>query len=383
MINVDPNDPEVIESLTFLLVPKEEKIQTQSRPFDPKKNVFVRDAKEGFIDGVIQSEDGDKVTVKTRNGGTVTCKMDETLQMNPPKYEKTDDMADLTYLNDATVLHNLRERFVSWFIYTYSGLFCVTINPFRRLPVYTMKMVFYYRGKKKNEVPPHLYLVADTAFAAMMRDRLNQSMMITGESGAGKTENTKKVIQYFAYVATAISGKKQTAEDANKPSLEDQIVSCNPVLESYGNAKTTRNNNSSRFGKFIRIHFTQNFGIGGADIEAYLLEKSRITYQMPAERNYHIFYQLCSKAFPEMVKNDLLLEHDAGLYNFINQGMLTIDKVDDVAEMKDTQKAFDILLFTKEQQLDLFKITASVMHWGNQKWKQKPREEQAEPDGQE
>ena len=110
-----------------------------------------------------------------------------------------------------------------------------------------MKMINMYRGKKKNEVPPHLYLVADTAYAAMMRDRLNQSMLITGESGAGKTENTKKVIQYFAFVAAGVSGKKVSAEDANKPSLEDQIVSCNPVLESYGNAKTTRNNNSSRF----------------------------------------------------------------------------------------------------------------------------------------
>jgi len=365
-LQVDPNDPEVIESLKFLLVPKEERIENATKPYDSKKDVFVKDAKEGYLAAQIQSEDGANVTVKKNNGETVTVKKTECLEMNPPKYEKTDDMADLTFLNDATVLHNLRERFTSWYIYTYSGLFCVTINPFRRLPVYTMKMVFYYRGKKKNEVPPHLYLVADTAFAAMMRDRLNQSMMITGESGAGKTENTKKVIQYFAFVATAISGKKQSEEDKGKPSLEDQIVSCNPVLESYGNAKTTRNNNSSRFGKFIRIHFTQNFGIGGADIEAYLLEKSRITYQMPAERNYHIFYQLCSKAFPEMVKNDLLLEHDAGLYNFINQGMLTIDKVDDVQEMKDTQKAFDILLFTPENQLDLFKITAAVMHWGNQ-----------------
>ena len=108
-------------------------------------------------------------------------------------------------------------------------------------------MVTFYRGKKKNEVPPHLYLVADSAYAAMMRDRLNQSMLITGESGAGKTENTKKVIQYFAFVAAGVSGKKVSTEDANKPSLEDQIVSCNPVLESYGNAKTTRNNNSSRF----------------------------------------------------------------------------------------------------------------------------------------
>ena len=162
-------------------------------------------------------------------------------------------------------------------------------------------MVHYYRGKKKNEVPPHLYLVADNAYAAMMRDRENQSMLITGESGAGKTENTKKVIQYFAFVAAGVTGKKISAEDANKPSLEDQIVSANPVMEAYGNAKTTRNNNSSRFGKFIRIHFTSQYGIAGADIESYLLEKSRITYQMPAERNYHIFYQICSKAFPDMV----------------------------------------------------------------------------------
>lgn len=167
--------------------------------------------------------------------------------MNPMKYEKCEDMADLTYLNDATVLHNLRQRYMSWFIYTYSGLFCVAINPYKRLPVYTMKMVHYYRGKNKNEVPPHLYLVADTAYSCMTRDKENQSMLITGESGAGKTENTKKVIQYFAFVAASVNPKKQVVEDVNKPSLEDQIISANPVLEAYGNAKTTRNNNSSRF----------------------------------------------------------------------------------------------------------------------------------------
>ncbi len=128
--------------------------------------------------------------------------------MNPPKYDKCEDMADLTYLNDATVLHNLRSRYSAWLIYTYSGLFCVTINPYKRLPVYTTKMVNYYRGKKKNEVPPHLYFVADNAYASMLRDRENQSMLITGESGAGKTENTKKVIQYFAYVASGFSEKK-------------------------------------------------------------------------------------------------------------------------------------------------------------------------------
>lgn len=178
----------------------------------------------------------------------MTVKKTEVEAMNPMKYEKCEDMADLTYLNDATVLHNLRQRYMSWFIYTYSGLFCVAINPYKRLPVYTMKMVHYYRGKNKNEVPPHLYLVADTAYSCMTRDKENQSMLITGESGAGKTENTKKVIQYFAFVAASVNPKKQqVVEDANKPSLEDQIISANPVLEAYGNAKTTRNNNSSRF----------------------------------------------------------------------------------------------------------------------------------------
>ena len=180
----------------------------------------------------------------------MSCKRDDLLVMNPPKFEKCDDMADMTYLNDATVYHNLRERYISWYIYTYSGLFCVTINPFKRLPLYTMKMVDFYRGKKKNEVPPHLYLVADNAYSDMCRDKVNQSLLITGESGAGKTENTKKCIQYFAFVAANVGGgkkKQKTADEAIKPSLEDQIMSANPVLEAYGNAKTTRNNNSSRF----------------------------------------------------------------------------------------------------------------------------------------
>ncbi len=157
-------------------------------------------------------------------------------------------MADLTHLSEVTVLHNLHARFLDWLIYTYSGLFCVAINPYKGLPIFTMKMVHFYRGKKKNEVPPHLYLVADNAYSCMQRDRENQSLLITGESGAGKTVNTKKAIQYFALVTAANAPKKKvSAEEANKPSLEDQIVKTNPVLEFFGNAKTTCNNNSSRF----------------------------------------------------------------------------------------------------------------------------------------
>jgi myosin heavy chain 6/7 len=177
-VAVDLNDPEVIESLRYLLVPREEKIKASAQPFDGKKNTWVPNAKAGFIKGEIKSTKGDIVTVNTVDGDA-DFKKDELQQMNPPKYDRTDDMADLTYLNDASVLHNLRERYASWMIYTYSGLFCVVINPYKRLPVYTLKMVYYYRGKKKNEVPPHLYCIADTAYANMIRDRDNQSMLIT------------------------------------------------------------------------------------------------------------------------------------------------------------------------------------------------------------
>ncbi|CAF1404896.1 unnamed protein product, partial [Didymodactylos carnosus] len=265
--------------------------------------------------------------------------------MNPPKYEMCDDMANLTHLNDASVLHNLRTRYKNWLIYTYSGLFCVVINPYKRLPIYTMKVVMMYRGKKPNEVAPHLYAVADNAYANMLRERENQSMLITGESGAGKTENTKKVIQYFALVAAASDKKEENV------------------------------------GKFIRIHFGSAGKIAGADIEVYLLEKSRVIFQQPLERNYHIFYQLCSSAAADRYHKELLIGTDAGKYHYVAQGKLTIDGVDDAEEMKLTDEAFDILGFSQEEKMNLFKCTAAVMHFGNTTWKQRPREEQAEADG--
>ncbi|CAF3852950.1 unnamed protein product, partial [Rotaria sp. Silwood1] len=161
--------------------------------------------------------------------------------------------------------------------------------------------------------------------------------------------------------------------------LEDQIVQSNPVLEAFGNAKTTRNNNSSRFGKFIRIHFGNSGKIAGADIEVYLLEKARVIFQQPAERTYHIFYQLTSNAFPEYHK-ECLLVNDVSKYHYSSQGVTTIDNVDDAEEMKLTDEAFDILGFTREEKLNMYKCTAAVMHFGNTEWKQRPREEQAEAD---
>jgi myosin heavy subunit len=251
----DPNDAELKDALKYLALPTEEKLKLRSQPFDGKKAVWVPDAKEVYVAGDIVETKGDQTVVKTAKGETVTVKTDLVQQMNPPKYSCYDDMADLTYLNDASIFANLRERYARWLIYTYSGLFCVVINPFKRLPIYSMKVVLMYRGRKRTEVAPHLYAIADNAYSNMLRDRENQSMLITGESGAGKTENTKKVIQYFALVAAAGDKKKEGEGTGKQQTLEDQIVAANPVLEAYGNAKTTRNNNSSRFGKFIRIHF--------------------------------------------------------------------------------------------------------------------------------
>ncbi|CAF3425009.1 unnamed protein product [Rotaria sp. Silwood1] len=406
----DPNDPELKESLKYLSLPTEERIKLQAQPFDGKKQCWAPDAKESFISAEITGTKGEEVTVKTDKGDSLTLKKDDIQQMNPPKFTCCDDMANLTYLNDASVLHNLRDRYGRWLIYTYSGLFCVAINPYKRLPIYTLKVVLMYRGKKRTEVPPHLYAISDNAYSNMLRDRENQSMLITGESGAGKTENTKKVIQYFALVAAASAkkdeGKKtMTLEDqivsANpvleaygnakttrnnnssrfkSMTLEDQIVQSNPVLEAFGNAKTTRNNNSSRFGKFIRIHFGSSGKIAGADIEVYLLEKARVIFQQPAERTYHIFYQMCSNAFPEIHK-ECLIVNDPGKYHYGSQGVLTIDNVDDAEEMRITDEAFDILGFTPEEKMNMYKCTAAIMHFGNSQWKQRPREEQAEAEG--
>ncbi|XP_069125112.1 myosin heavy chain, striated muscle isoform X4 [Argopecten irradians] len=379
-MNIDFSDPD----FQYLAVDRKKLMKEQTAAFDGKKNCWVPDEKEGFASAEIQSSKGDEITVKiVADSSTRTVKKDDIQSMNPPKFEKLEDMANMTYLNEASVLYNLRSRYTSGLIYTYSGLFCIAVNPYRRLPIYTDSVIAKYRGKRKTEIPPHLFSVADNAYQNMVTDRENQSCLITGESGAGKTESTKKVIMYFARVAANLYKQKQeepTTTHARASNLEDQIIEANPVLEAFGNAKTVRNNNSSRFGKFIRIHFGPTGKIAGADIETYLLEKSRVTYQQSAERNYHIFYQICSNAIPEL--NDVMLvTPDSGLYSFINQGCLTVDNIDDVEEFKLCDEAFDILGFTKEEKQSMFKCTASILHMGEMKFKQRPREEQAESDG--
>ncbi|XP_043589320.1 myosin heavy chain, muscle isoform X20 [Bombus pyrosoma] len=373
-----PQEGEDPDPTPYLFVSLEQKRIDQTKPYDAKKACWVPDEKEGYVLGEIKATKGDIVSVTLPGGESKDFKKDQLQQVNPPKYEKAEDMSNLTYLNDASVLHNLKQRYYAKLIYTYSGLFCVAINPYKRFPVYTHRCAKLYRGKRRNEVPPHIFAISDGAYVNMLTNSENQSMLITGESGAGKTENTKKVIAYFATVGA--STKKSDDTSQKKGSLEDQVVQTNPVLEAFGNAKTVRNDNSSRFGKFIRIHFGPTGKLAGADIETYLLEKARVISQQALERSYHIFYQMMSGSVPGL--KDMCLLSD-NIYDYVNvsQGKITIPNVDDGEECTLTDQAFDVLGFTQEEKNDIYKITAAVMHMGGMKFKQRGREEQAEADG--
>ncbi|XP_056144794.1 myosin-8-like isoform X4 [Lampris incognitus] len=359
----------------YLRKPERERIAAQNKQFDAKTAVYVADPKQEYVKGKIRGQDGSNVTVETGDGKVVVVSQDDIRPMNPPKFDKIEDMAMLTHLHEPAVLFNLKERYAAWMIYTYSGLFCVTVNPYKWLPVYNPEVVAGYRGKKRQEVPPHIFSISDNAYQYMLTDRENQSILITGESGAGKTVNTKRVIQYFATIASiGDSSKKESG------TLEDQIIQANPLLEAFGNAKTVRNDNSSRFGKFIRIHFGTKGKLASADIETYLLEKSRVTFQLPAERSYHIFYQILSNKKPDLIEM-LLITTNPYDYPFISQGEITVLSINDTEELMATDSAIDILGFNMEEKLGIYKLTGAVMHNGNMKFKQKQREEQAEPDG--
>uniref|UniRef100_A0A8C8BHG5 Myosin heavy chain 2 n=1 Tax=Otus sunia TaxID=257818 RepID=A0A8C8BHG5_9STRI len=359
------------EAAPYLRKPEKERIEAQNRPFDAKAACFVVDEKQMYVKGTIQSREGGKVTVKTCDDTTVTVKDDEVFPMNPPKYDKIEDMAMMTHLHEPAVLYNLKERYAAWMIYTYSGLFCVTVNPYKWLPVYNPEVVAGYRGKKRQEAPPHIFSISDNAYQFMLTDRNNQSILITGESGAGKTVNTKRVIQYFATIAVTGEKKKDQQPGKMQGTLEDQIIQANPLLEAFGNAKTVRNDNSSRF--FMRRPTASLFWLD-------LLEKSRVTFQLASERSYHIFYQIMSNKKPELI-DLLLISTNPYDFPYVSQGEVTVASIDDSEELLATDSAVDILGFIPDEKVGIYKLTGAIMHYGNMKFKQKQREEQAEPDG--
>ncbi|XP_073500208.1 myosin-9 [Phyllobates terribilis] len=335
-----------------------------------KKQIWVPSEKHGFEAASLKEEVGDEVIVElAENGKKVKVNKDDVQKMNPPKFSKVEDMAELTCLNEASVLHNLKERYYSGLIYTYSGLFCVVINPYKNFPIYSEEIVDMYKGKKRHEMPPHIYAITDTAYRSMMQDREDQSILCTGESGAGKTENTKKVIQYLAYVASSHKSKKDQGE------LERQLLQANPILEAFGNAKTVKNDNSSRFGKFIRINFDVNGYIVGANIETYLLEKSRAIRQAKDERTFHIFYYLLSGA-GEHLKTDLLLEA-YNKYRFLSNGHVTIPGQQDKDLFQETLEAMRIMGIPDDEQIGLLKVVSGVLQLGNIAFKKERNTDQA------
>ncbi|KAM8842886.1 myosin-10 isoform 1-T1 [Synchiropus picturatus] len=354
-----------------------------------KRLVWVPSERHGFEAASVREERGDEVVVElAENGKKSVVNKDDIQKMNPPKFSKVEDMAELTCLNEASVLHNLKDRYYSGLIYTYSGLFCVVINPYKNLPIYSENIIEMYRGKKRHEMPPHIYAISESAYRCMLQDREDQSILCTGESGAGKTENTKKVIQYLAHVASSHKGRKDhnIPPESPKPmklqsgamfygELERQLLQANPILESFGNAKTVKNDNSSRFGKFIRVNFDVTGYIVGANIETYLLEKSRAIRQAKDERTFHIFYQLLAGA-GEHLKSDLLLE-GFNNYRFLSNGNIPIPGQQDKDNFQETMEAMHIMSFSHEEILAMLKVVSSVLQFGNIVFKKERNTDQA------
>ncbi|CAO2614689.1 Myh14 [Lemmus lemmus] len=344
----------------FLFAPRTPNVGGPGGPqveWTARRLVWVPSELHGFEAAALRDEGEEEAEVElAESGRRLRLPRDQIQRMNPPKFSKAEDMAELTCLNEASVLHNLRERYYSGLIYTYSGLFCVVINPYKQLPIYTEAIVEMYRGKKRHEVPPHVYAVTEGAYRSMLQDREDQSILCTGESGAGKTENTKKVIQYLAHVASSPKGRKEQGE------LERQLLQANPILEAFGNAKTVKNDNSSRFGKFIRINFDVAGYIVGANIETYLLEKSRAIRQAKDECSFHIFYQLLGGA-GEQLKADLLLE-PCSHYRFLTNGPSS-SPGQERELFQETLESLRVLGFLPDEITAMLRTVSAVLQFGN------------------
>ncbi|XP_073336222.1 myosin VIIAa isoform X3 [Pagrus major] len=272
--------------------------------------------------------------------------------MHPTSIHGVEDMIRLGDLNEAGILRNLLIRYREKLIYTYTGSILVAVNPYQLLPIYTADQIRLYTNKKIGEMPPHIFAIADNCYFNMQRNNRDQCCIISGESGAGKTESTKLILQFLA----AISGQHSW--------IEQQVLEANPILEAFGNAKTIRNDNSSRFGKYIDIHFNKRGAIEGAKIEQYLLEKSRVCRQAHDERNYHIFYcMLKGMTADEKKKLGLSKATD---YTYLTIGSCTVcDGRDDLKEYSNIRSAMKVLMFTDRENWEISKLLAAILHMGN------------------
>ncbi|WZZ18783.1 hypothetical protein YC2023_111872 [Brassica napus] len=318
-------------------------------------HVWVEDPHLAWIDGQVTRIDGQNIHVRTNKGKTVVTSVyfPKDTEASPGG---VDDMTKLSYLHEPGVLQNLETRYELNHIYTYTGNILIAVNPFQRLPhLYATDMMEQYKGIGLGELSPHVFAIGDAAYRAMINEGKSNSILVSGESGAGKTETTKMLMRYLAFLGGRSGVEGRT--------VEQQVLESNPVLEAFGNAKTLRNNNSSRFGKFVEIQFDKHGRISGAAIRTYLLERSRVCQISDPERNYHCFYLLCA-APPEDIKKYKLGNPQS--FHYLNQSSCyELDGVDDASEYLETRRAMDVVGISNEEQEAIFRVVAAILHLGN------------------
>jgi len=299
--------------------------------------------------------DGSKTNLKDKQLQLCETVTQATLDSNPP------NLVDLESFSEGIILHMCKKRFMTDDIYTFVGTILVAVNPFQRLNIYTENIINKFRAAARRAEPlePHVFAVAALALEHMQQHKKSQSVLISGESGAGKTESTKHILQYLADVA----GKE--SRRSSSVNVGQQILQSNPILESFGNAKTGRNNNSSRFGKYMEINFLGEGKIKGCRITNYLLEKSRVVFQIPNERNYHVFYMLLNN--PQLKSKHGL--EAASNYHYLNQsGCTDVPSRNEGEEMSEMIAAFNTLEFTQTNQDNIFEALAGILNLGNIKF---------------
>jgi len=347
---------------------------------DGGKKVWVPHAADGFKLGRIVDIGADAISIEPFDspGQTISAPYDQVYPAEEYDNKDVDDNCALMYLNEATLLNNLRLRYMKDGIYTYVANILIAINPYFEIKrLYDSPSITSYKGKSLGVMPPHVFAIADKTFRDMRVLRQSQSIIVSGESGAGKTESTKYILKYLTENWGTHIGN-----------LEERIVQSNPLLEAFGNAKTVRNNNSSRFGKFVEIHFdakAEVYNVCGGFISHYLLEKSRICVQGPDERNYHIFYRMCAGA-PDQLRQQLKLGPpdqfnylsrgntqyflSANNQNVINQnqksqqflkfGSLKDIQLDDVNDFQRTDQAMTQMGMTDQEKMGIYTIVAGA-----------------------
>ncbi|KAI0877242.1 P-loop containing nucleoside triphosphate hydrolase protein [Hypoxylon argillaceum] len=266
------------------------------------------------------------------------------------------DLTLLSKVSNESINENLKKRFEGREIYTYIGHVLVSVNPFRDLGIYTDEVLESYKGKNRLEMPPHVFAIAEASYYNMKAYKENQCVIISGESGAGKTEAAKRIMQYIANVSGGESGEIKQ--------IKDMVLATNPLLESFGNAKTLRNNNSSRFGKYLQIHFNANGEPVGADITNYLLEKTRVVSQIANERSFHIFYQF-AKGASENYRSMFGIQKPETYAYLSRSKCFNVDGIDDLAEYRDTLEAMKIIGLSQAEQDEVFRMLASILWAGN------------------